>query len=434
MANISGLLGTAGGFKGTGVAGPQNSVTPDQLNTAYSGTQGSMQQQQALLNALAAQNGLQNQSNVYSQLQGVANGTGPNPAQAQLAQATAANTANQAALMAGQRGSNANVGLMARQAAQQGSQNQQQAAGQAASLQAQQSLNALQGMGSMANQQAAQQIGQTNSNAQAQLQNQQNLLNANAGMNQVNAGLIGQVSQQQAAIGGGGMNAIGSMLAEGGKVQEPISMASGGQTPYMNLAPSMAAPQAISPASGPQSFVGQALNNGVTTSGGMDPGPQWGNQALTQAGTSLGKDIKKSQSDSTVQTNTPDPFNSNNSPSVSQLPQAGTPGQSLNVDEYAKGGKVPALVSPGEIRIKRKDVLKVAKGEKSPLDGEKIPGKPKVSGAKNSYANDTVRRTLNEGDIILPRSVTQAKHPHWAAHKFVSDILAKDGKLPKKVK
>ena len=57
------------------------------------------------------------------------------------------------------------------------------------------------------------------------------------------------------------------------------------------------------------------------------------------------------------------------------------------------------------------------------MSGEKIPGKPKVGGAKNDYANDTVPKTLNEGDIILPRSVTQSKNPHWAAHKFVQDIM-----------
>ena len=92
--------------------------------------------------------------------------------------------------------------------------------------------------------------------------------------------------------------------------------------------------------------------------------------------------------------------------------------------KMAHGGRVPALVSPGEIRIHAKDVKKVAEGKKSPLAGEKIPGKPKVGGAKNDYANDTVLKTLNEGDIILPRSVTQAKHPHWAAKNFVEQIMA----------
>ena len=82
--------------------------------------QNQLAQQNAFVQALQAQNGIGNQSNVYNQLQNVANGTGPNPAQAMLANATGQNVANQAALMAGQRGSNANVGLMARQAAQQG--------------------------------------------------------------------------------------------------------------------------------------------------------------------------------------------------------------------------------------------------------------------------------------------------------------------------
>jgi hypothetical protein len=92
----------------------------------------------------------------------------------------------------------------------------------------------------------------------------------------------------------------------------------------------------------------------------------------------------------------------------------------------AEGGKVPALVSPGERYLPPKEVAKVVKGQKSPMEaGEKIPGKPKVGGAKNSYANDTVPKTLEEGGIVLPRSVTQSKNPEWAAHKFVRDVMAK---------
>jgi hypothetical protein len=95
----------------------------------------------------------------------------------------------------------------------------------------------------------------------------------------------------------------------------------------------------------------------------------------------------------------------------------------------AEGGKVPAMLSPGERYLPPKEVKAVAKGEKSPMQaGEKIKGKPKVGGAKNSYANDVIPKTLEEGGIVLPRSVTQAKHPQWEAHKFVSAILAKKGK------
>ncbi len=99
---------------------------------------------------------------------------------------------------------------------------------------------------------------------------------------------------------------------------------------------------------------------------------------------------------------------------------------------YAKGGKaasVPALVSPGEKIIPKKELPEVLKGKKSPIEaGKTVPGKAKVPGAKNSYANDTVPKNLKDGDIVLPRSVTQSKHPHWAAKKFIETIMAKKGK------
>ena len=164
MGAWSGLLGNNNGANGTGFSTPQganitNPTNPGQINNAYSGNQTALAQQQALLQALQAQGGLGNQSQVYNQLQGVVNGTGPNPAQAQLAQATGTNVANQAALMAGQRGAGSNVGLIARQAGQQGAATQQNAVGQAATLQANQSLNALNSAGSIANTQVANQIG-----------------------------------------------------------------------------------------------------------------------------------------------------------------------------------------------------------------------------------------------------------------------------------
>ena len=92
----------------------------------------------------------------------------------------------------------------------------------------------------------------------------------------------------------------------------------------------------------------------------------------------------------------------------------------------AKGGKVPALLSPGERYLPPKAVEKAEKGANPMKLGKKVPGTPKVKGAKNSYANDTVKATLDEGGIVLPRSVTQHKNPDWAAHKFVRDIMAKN--------
>ena len=112
MGAIGGLLGLNGGANGSGYAAPAgtnivNPTNPGQLAAANQGAQNSLQSQQQLLGALQGQNGLQNQSNVYGQLQGVVNGTGPNPAQAMLNQQTGTNVANQAALMAGQRGAGA---------------------------------------------------------------------------------------------------------------------------------------------------------------------------------------------------------------------------------------------------------------------------------------------------------------------------------------
>ncbi|CAM6002768.1 unnamed protein product [Sphagnum balticum] len=92
---------------------------------------------------LQGTNGVQVQQQVLNQLQGVANGTGPNPAQAALNQSTGQNINSQAALQAGQRGASGNVGLLARQIGQQGAAIQQNAVGQGATMQATQELNAL---------------------------------------------------------------------------------------------------------------------------------------------------------------------------------------------------------------------------------------------------------------------------------------------------
>lgn len=370
------------------------------MGTAYTGVQQNLNNQQQLLNALQIQNGLANQTSVYGGLQQIAAGQGPNPAQNMLNQATGQNVANQAALMAGQRGANQNAGLIARQAAQQGASAQQQAAGQAATMQSQQELNALGQMGGMANTMAANQIGQTNANVQSQLGEQQNLFNANAGMNQVNAGLIGATAQQQAAIGGGGMQGLGSMmsaLAEGGEVTDP---------------------QADSSAYKGQSRFGAFLSgmgNGVASGDGS----QGSQNPLTAGMGALGKGIgtyihnQNKKNDNTDNDVTGDDI-----------------GDEPPVDNgMAKGGKVPALLSPGEKYLPPKEAKAAAEGKIDPIKaGKTVPGKPKVKGAVNSYKNDTVKATLEEGGIVIPRSVTQGANPHWEAMKFVRAHMAKNRK------
>jgi hypothetical protein len=208
--------------QGTNLVQP---TTADQTGTAYNQAQSGLGQQQSLINALNAQNGIGNQSAVFGQLQNVANGTGPNPAQAMLNQATGQNVANQAALMAGQRGAASNAGLMARQAAQQGAATQQNAIGQGATLQANQSLGALGQMGGLANTQAGQQIGavgnynQAAQNEQGQLlgalgqQNAQNVA-MQSNMNSTNEAMAsGNAANTANALGGlfGGIGASGAM-------------------------------------------------------------------------------------------------------------------------------------------------------------------------------------------------------------------------------
>lgn len=215
---VNNILG--GGSTG-GLAYKPQGLTQDQLNQQYQQTQAGLLNQQNFLTALQGQNGIQNQSNVYNQLQGVANGTGPNPAQAQLAQSTGANVANQAALMAGQRGSGANAGLIARQAAMQGANTQQQAAGQAATLQANQSLNALGAMGNIAGQQVGNQANAVNSYANTALGGEQAVMGSVNNQNTVSGGLAQEAAKQQGNVLSGIAGAAGSALelfAEGGQV------------------------------------------------------------------------------------------------------------------------------------------------------------------------------------------------------------------------
>jgi hypothetical protein len=242
------LLGIGGAPSNSGAAGIgfqasaaniSNPVGEGQIDQSYSRTVRGLDQQEEFLKALQAQNGVQNQSDVFAQqqalanqMQGVANGTGPNPALAQLNQTTSNNIANQAALMAGQRGTGANAGLLARQAANQGGQLQQQAVGQGATLQAQQQLAAMgalanqqSNMGNMATTQVGQQAGVNNAFNQNALAAQQNLLNAQGqynnavvgstgSMNSANGSLANNVAGQQGQLFSGAMSGMGAALSD----------------------------------------------------------------------------------------------------------------------------------------------------------------------------------------------------------------------------
>lgn len=379
----------------------QNLVDPNQYAANLQHVNQGLTNQQNLVNQLQAQNGLANQSQVFNQLGQVAAGQGPNPAQAMLANATGTNTANQAALMAGQRGVGQNAGLLARQAAQQGAMNNQTMAGQAAALQAQQALAALGQQGNIAGQQANQLLQGNQMYTNAGLQGQQNLLNA-------------QNAQNQAAIANAQMANQNNQINAGRQAQLEGNLAGG-------IGSALTGP------------LGDQIVSGVK---GMFGGPS-GQQTMDQAANTgvvgnLGSGVQ-GESSPMMDFSQPSLMENGNNFAVAaeggQVTQQGMKGPRSKVGQMFAGGgavhkKVPALVSPGERYLSPKEVEKVKTGKKDPIEaGEKIPGKPKVTGAKNSYANDTVPKTLEEGGIVLPRSVTQAKHPHWAAHKFIAAIM-----------
>lgn len=196
MSFISNAFGANSGFSpGGGNAQQQKYI--DTANTNYNQANTGLNQLAQMLQAQAA-------------------GNGPNLANQNLQNFTGQNVANQAALMAGQRGASANPALIARQAAMQGAGIQQQAAGQAASnvlaqqLAAQQQLGGVYGtQGSLANQNYATTSGAVNS--ANQIGSEQSLGNA-----KTNSGILGGVA-----------NAVGSvtgLFAAGGEIDKTESL------------------------------------------------------------------------------------------------------------------------------------------------------------------------------------------------------------------
>ncbi len=230
MTSLTGGGDTGLAFKAS-KANVIEAATKAQADDQYKNTQEALTQQKSFVNAVQAQGGLANQSSVYNQLQGMANGTGPNPAQAMLANSTGQNINQQAALMAGQRGSGANAGMMARQAGMQGANIQQQAAGQAAALQATQSQNALNQMGGLATNQANQLAGATGAYTNATQNEQANILNAINGINSANVGMQSNMNSANAAavptIGKGQGDMMGNIMGGAGGAMGMIGKVGG---------------------------------------------------------------------------------------------------------------------------------------------------------------------------------------------------------------
>lgn len=441
------LLGTAGGFQGTGVPTPtlapvQMPIGNSDVGNAQAGVGNSLEAQQNLLRALQGQGGMEMQNtagrnqydlmaqlqgrlpqtggvgnlqNVYGQMQGIANGTGPNPAQAMLNQQTGQNVANQSAMMAGQRGAGSNVGMLARQAGQQGVGIQQQAVGQGATMQANQQLGALGQMGGIAAQQLAaqqaanqayanqanlisgQQVGQTNANTAAQQANQQQMLSGIGAQNQANVSAQGNVNTANAALANaalGNKSAVqGGMFNSAGAMMGMFGAAHGGEVHKMAQGGDLTAPMmAPSNFNGPQSSFGQFLQQ---------------------------------QSQPEYRDDSSGLLNMNPLPYQGVLQSSGKP----------KGGKKPStgsgqVMAGSDASEMDPNKMYASHGGMAQHGGSVTANNPaqKAVAQGDSYANDKVKAVLSEGEVVIPRSIMQSADPVNEAAKFIAGILAKKGK------
>lgn len=478
---IGGILGTNNNFQATG-ANLQAGTTGGQLNDAYTGAQTGLANQNNLASTLQPQAGsaVTNQNAVANQLLAMSQGQGPNPAQTQLAQATGQNVANQAALAAGQRGASANVGLLARQAAQTGAATQQAAAGQAATLEAQQQIAAQQNLANLSNQQVTQVQGAVAGQNASQQGEQGILQGANTALNSTNAGMQSNINTTNAQtagqntgiagnIIGGVSSAISSLFSEGGEVSDHIKMAEmnaqslahhrknfafgppviapnpllGNQT---NGAPLPAAAQAQIPGQAQpgqtvpfqpnmfnQANSGQNLENGLSSIGsaiGRIAKGSGGNDDVEEDG-----DLAGGAGDEVSNIITSPGAEAAGDSALAFASEGGElkfkphppEGQSFIVNHmFSKGGEVPAKVSPGEIYLRPDQVRDVVHKGANPLKiGYRFPGKAKVKG--DSRKNDDIPTTLEDGGVVIKRTVVNSKSPEKAA-LFVHRAHAKAGR------
>lgn len=452
----------------------QQGTNADQLNQAYTNSQGGLGAQNEFVNQLAGQNGIQNQTDVYNQMQNIAQGRGPNPAQAMLNQATGANVANQAALMAGQRGSAANAGLMARQAAQTGAGIQQNAAGQGATMQANQSLDAQNQLAGIAQNQVNQQ-GQAITGYNTAAQNEQNTLqNANTAYNNSQVGMQsnlnnvnGQISQgnqsaQNGMFGGimkSGSSLMSSFMARGGEVgtanlgtgnYTSSSPGGGPSIGSMGTSPDMGAAfkDAINvPKKKKDSDEeeDESDNTGVTATGTGNGGVGAGSSRISSSIFADGGEV----GDANVGSGNYTPSSSGSAPSIGSMaaPPSDSGGGGGGIGSllgllalaahggevphhehlhnyFSGGGKVPAMVSPGEVYLSPEKVRQVVEEGKNPMKiGHKVGGK--AAKKNDSYANDTVPATLEEGGVVIPRHITTHKMSAEKAELFVHRAIAR---------
>lgn len=365
MSTIGNALGLNNGFL-AGSANIQGGTNLAQLNNAYTGATSALNNQSNLTNTLQpqAQAGVEEQSQLAAQLRAQENGTGPNVAQNQLNQATAANVANQAALMAGGRGANANAGLIAREAAQQGATIQQQAAGQAATLGAQQQIAAQQQLAGLAQNQINQAGGAVNAGVSGQQGEQGILQNANTAFNNAGVGMQSNINDvnSKVAAGNAATNAgiFGSLTNSLGGVGSFLS----------NLGGSSGA------SSGAQTIAG---------------GPGDAVNSLDTMFAAKGGTVKKMAEGGAV-----DSDGSN----LGHYSAARSPVHKGYLHHLSCGGGIYAQGGPVKMTL-------ASKG--GPVNADNKKEKAVVN--KDSYANDKVPALLSEGELVIDKDTMNDPGP-----------------------
>lgn len=392
----------------------------------------------------------QNQNQLAQQLQAQSMGQGPNPAQALLQQGTNNAIQQNAGMLASQKG--INPALAARLGSQNAASQSQQAAGQGAVMSAEQQQGAQTGL----------------ANLYGTIGNQ-NLQNVATSGNLVNTGSLGAqglnagVSAQNAAanqntmgglLNGGGASML-AMIAKGGFV--PQKLADGGITnplsgdvtsgsydpnsfnfvgtdgtqwgmpqlpPSSGLTPSLNSTPAF-PTSAPDQLpgLGQVSSQSV---GDISNGSSQGNKPQQQiipannASQDIANKILASAGVNIMPAGNTASKNGPGGESSNQSTQKGI-AQLLPLAAMAlsKGGKV--------LPFHLAHVASVYHGKPDlQAQGGKVPGQAKVQG--DSYANDTVPTMLSPGELVIPRTVMNAKDPVKAGSDFIAQELAKSGK------
>lgn len=315
-----------------------------------------------------------NQRMMSQDLQNQAMGIGgPAPEQTMLNQQTGANTANQAALMAGQRGASSNPALMAKMIAQQGAMNQQGAVGQGATM-AQQRMMGAQNQRMQLEQAQAQNYLQSQNIMQGALASQnrdvttgvlgaeqiQNAQNMQA--NNANSQLMGGVLGAGALIGGAMLMGAPAGVYKGGKIEKPKGYDLGGIVRY-DAAGDPSGPSQPSDSGGsPMSSVMGGLQGAASLKGLM--GGSGGSSGNGQYSSTLSGEAKGGKISG----------------------KSEVPGNSPEND------KVPALLSPGEVVI----------------DKETLADKGAIGKAARMVADHIAQRNKTNGDSMTKDGTKKA--------------------------